>query len=585
LPNVYELGSMNQLKQTVLFVLLSICCKTMAQLTPFEKGDKKVTATYNEIISFYQQLDAKSDKVLMKQIGITDANLPLHLILVSNDKKFAPAQWHQQNKIVILVNNGIHPGEPDGIDASMLLVRDIANGKYKIPNNVCLAIIPVYNIGGCLNRSANFRVDQNGPDEFGFRGNSQNLDLNRDFIKCDSKEARLFTQIFHLADPDIFIDNHVSNGADYQHVMTLIATQHNKLGGAIGNYLHDSMVPQVYRLMKQKKYDLVPYVNFENETPEQGWDEFYDNPRYSSGYTALWNSFGFIPETHMLKSYEQRVDATHQLMQSFITLASFNASTIQQLRKEAKEKNKTASQFDIEWRVDTTQHTNIEFKGFASGHKTSAISGLPRLYYDREQPFTKQIPFWNTYKSTLTITKPTAYIIPQGWWKVIDLLKLNNVTLRQFKADTTINVESYKIISFESSKTPYENHHSNRNVKIEKSNKTVNFRKGDYYIPMNQVANRFLMETLEPQAVDSYFAWNFFDGILGQKEGFSHYVFEETAEQILKETPNLKEKLEAKKAIDEKFAKDGYAQLDFIYRNSKYFEPAYMQYPVYRLMQ
>jgi hypothetical protein len=576
---------MNQLKQTALFVLfICICCKTIAQLTPYEKGDKKVTATYEEITSFYRTIDAKSDKVQMRTMGNTDANLPLHLILVSNDKKFVPTQWHQQNKTVILINNGIHPGEPDGIDASMLLVRDIANSKFQLPNNVCLAIIPVYNIGGCLNRSANFRVDQNGPDEFGFRGNSQNLDLNRDFIKCDSKEAKSFAQIFHLTDPDIFIDNHVSNGADYQHIMTLIATQHNKLGGDMGKYLHDTIVPQLYGLMKEKKYDLVPYVNFENETPEQGWDEFYDNPRYSSGYTTLWHTFGFIPETHMLKSYEQRVNATHHLMQSFIALASSNATSIQQLRKKTKEQNKIATQFNIEWKVDTTLHSNIEFKGFEGGHKPSTISGLSRLYYDRDKPFTKQTPFWDTYKSTLTITKPSAYIIPQGWWKVIDLLKLNNVMLRQFNVDTIISVESYKILSFESNKNPYENHHSNRNVKIEKSVKTVKFRKGDYYIPMNQIANRFLMETLEPQAIDSYFAWNFFDGILGQKEGFSHYVFEETAEQILKENPNIKVQLDAKKVADDKFAKNGYAQLDFIYKNSKYFEPAYMQYPVYRLM-
>lgn len=117
------------------------------------------------------------------------------------------------NKRIILINNGIHPGEPDGIDASMLLARDIVTNKVKLPDNVVLAFIPVYNIGGCLNRSAFYRVDQNGPEEFGFRGNSQNLDLNRDFIKSDSKEARSFAEIFHLTDPDIFLDNHVSNGS------------------------------------------------------------------------------------------------------------------------------------------------------------------------------------------------------------------------------------------------------------------------------------------------------------------------------------------------------------------------------------
>jgi hypothetical protein len=148
--------------------------------------------------------------------------------------------------------NGIHPGEPDGIDASMLLARDIQAGKYKLPSNVVIALIPVYNIGGALNRSAFYRVDQNGPAEFGFRGNSQNLDLNRDFIKVDSKEALSFTGIFRMLDPDIFVDNHVSNGADYQHVMTLITSQHNKLGGAMGLYLNKTFEPGLYDLMKRR---------------------------------------------------------------------------------------------------------------------------------------------------------------------------------------------------------------------------------------------------------------------------------------------------------------------------------------------
>src|SRR5262249_48152756 len=156
-----------------------------------------------------------------------------------------------------------------------------------------------------------YRIDQNGPVEKGFRGNSENLDLNRDFIKCDSKEARSFTEIFHLIDPDVQVDNHVSDGADYQHVMTLICSQHNKLGGTMGEYMNKEFEPGLFELMKQKNYDLVPYVNEFGETPDSGWAEFCDSPRFSSGYATLWHTFAFIPETHMLKPYQQRVRSTY----------------------------------------------------------------------------------------------------------------------------------------------------------------------------------------------------------------------------------------------------------------------------------
>jgi hypothetical protein len=128
-------------------------------------------------------------------------------------------------------------------------------------------------------------------------------------------------------------------------------------------------------------------------------------------------------------------------------------------------------------------------------------------------------------------------------------------------------------------------HHLNSDVKLSSTKKIMKFRKGDYLIPMNQVANRFLMEVLEPQADDSYFAWNYFDGILGQKEGYSSYAFEDIAEQFLKENPSVKEKLEQRRASDSAFAKNGSAQLNFVYQNSPYYEPDHLRYPVYRIVQ
>src|SRR3954465_7938423 len=131
---------------------------------------------------------------------------------------------------------------------------------------------------------------------------------------------------------------------------------------------------------------------------------------------------------------------------------------------------------------------------------------------------------------------------------------------------------------------PFEGHHLNNNVKYSVNTSTVNFRKGDYFIPMNQDANRFLIETLEPNGEDSYFTWNFFDPILGQKEGYSDYHFEDIAADYLKKNPDLQQKLEQRKAADSSFAKSGAAQLNFVYQNSPWFEPAYLQYPVYRIM-
>lgn len=569
---------------TVFFAITTTAILHSQEITTkFETSGGKESPVYEEIISWWTKLDAISGKVKMLTMGMTDAGFPLHLVIVSNRGDYNFPNIRRNNKRVILINNGIHPGEPDGIDASMLMVRDIVSGKYRLPDNIVLAIIPVYNIGGCLNRSKTYRVDQNGPVEKGFRGNSQNLDLNRDFIKCDSREARAFVEIFRMTDPDVLVDNHVSNGADYQHVITLLTSQHNKLGGRMGAFMNKEFEPGLYTLMKKKNYDLLPYVNVYGSTPDNGWPEYWDSPRYSSGYASLWNTFAFVPETHMLKPYDQRVQATYALMQCFIEYTSTNSAIIAQTRQAAKDAVKTQQTFPLQWKLDKSKYATLTYKGYTSGFKTSEVSGLPRLYYDRTKPYEKQIPFYNNYVADLSVEKPAAYIVPQGWWKVIELLQLNQVSMTRLKKDTVIEVEVYRIEDYRSSPRPYEMHHINSEVKLSTTKQQRKFRKGDYYIPMNQAGNHFLIETMEPQGQDSYFAWNFFDGILGQKEGYSAYAFEDIAADYLRTHPAIKEKLEQKRNSDTAFAKNGSAQLYYVYQQSEFFEPAFMQYPVYRV--
>ncbi len=570
--------------------------KSIFPLTRFDTSYGKESVTYAEAIDFWKRLDAASPLVKMMETGPTDAGFPLHLVLISSDGDLDIKSIKAKKKTIILINNGIHPGEPDGIDATIALAKEFIyptplpntdGPKWVIktlPYNVVLAIIPVYNIGGSLNRSANYRIDQNGPTEKGFRGNAQNLDLNRDFIKMDSKNATSFSKIFTLLDPDIFIDNHVSNGADYQHVMTLLTSQHNKLGGAMGEYISKTFEPALYPMMKAKGFDLVPYVNHFGEPVDKGWPEFYDGPRYSSGYGTLWNTFSFVPETHMLKPYIQRVAATKALMECFIQFASEHSKEITALREETRKAQTTQASFPLAWKWDKTKSTTITFKGFEAGTKTSDVSGLPVLFYDRSKPYEKVIPFYNTYTDTLLVQKPIAYMIPQGWWKVIERLQANGIQMKRLIHDTIVEVEAYRIENYTSGARPYEGHHPNRDVQVSKSIKKVAFRKGDYYISTAQRGTRFLMETLEPQGEDSYFAWNFFDAILGQKEGFSDYAFEDIAAAFLQNHSDVKQALEEKKETDSAFAKNAYAQLDFVYKASPYYEPAHNQYPVYRVI-
>jgi Zinc carboxypeptidase len=573
------------MRKIIWLSLLCICTKVNAQQTIFEKSKGTASATYFEAINFYKNLDKQFENILVKEMGQSDAGYPLHLVLISADKKFNPAQWHTQGKVVIMINNGIHPGEPDGIDASMMLVRDIKNKKIILPNNVVLAIIPVYNIGGCLNRNTHSRVNQNGPIEYGFRGNAQNLDLNRDFTKNDSKESKSFAQIFHWLNPDIFIDNHVSDGADYQHTMTLITTQYEKLGPIAGKWLREIFEPQLYDGMKEKKWDLIPYIEFEVADFSKGVNMFYETPRYSSGYAALFGTFSFIPETHMLKPYKERVQSTYDLMCTFISKASINANDIIAKRKEAAAQIKNQTQFPLRWVVDKSKNSSFHFKGYEQDTTISEATSLQKMFYNHTKPYTKEITFYNYYMADNIVEKPRAYIIPIGCYNVIERLELNGVAIKQLKKDTTILVGIYKIEEYKSRTSPYEKHHPNYGVKVSEKMDSMHFLKGDYIIEMNQPANRYIIEMLEPTGDDSFFAWNFFDAILQQKEGYSDYRWEDVAAEYLKNNPEVKIKLEEKKKADTKFATNSSAILDFIYKNSPYYEPVHNRFPVYKILK
>lgn len=573
------------MKKILLFSFLFFTSIINAQspATIFEKSKGNESATYAQSIAFYQQLAASHKTIRLKTMGSTDAGYPLHIILFCSDQQFDTAQWRMKNKLIIFIINGIHPGEPDGIDASMLLLRDVASGKINVPDNIVLAIMPIYNIGGALNRSGFSRVNQNGPKSYGFRGNAQNLDLNRDFIKSDSKEAKSFARIFHWLNPDIFIDNHVSDGADYQYTMTLLTTQHNKLGGDIGKYLHETFEPSLFKSMAEKNMAMTPYVNFEEGNPEKGWNYFYDPPRFSSGYAALFQTMSFLPETHMLKPFADRVKATYELMKTFIEQASLQAKAIKSARHNSTEAIKKQTEFALGFKTDTTRYDLIKFAGYETGLKPSAVTGIDRMFYDHNKPFTKDVKYFNYALPEKIITKPRAYLIPQGWHQVIELLAANGVRMKQLPEDATYAVEAYHIDDYKTSARAYEKHYRHSDVKTSTETQIINFRKGDYLILTGQPADRFLVETLEPTGDDSYFCWNFFDAILQQKEGYSNYRWEDVAGDYLLKHPELQQKLEERKKSDPKFAASTNAQLDFVYKNSPYYEPAHLRYPVYRL--
>ena len=550
-----------------------------------EKPADNKTVTYQEAIGFYEDLADKYESAELLDYGSTDVGKPLHLFIISPDKAFTPAKMERAGLPFILVNNGIHPGEPCGIDASLAFANELlsANNTAERVGKAAIGIIPVYSVGGALDRNCCTRVNQNGPEMYGFRGNARNLDLNRDFIKCDSDNAMTFARIFQLFDPALFIDTHSTNGADHQHTMTLIPTQKDKLSPVLAEQLQEKMLPSLRARMKERNYPTAPYVMTMKETPASGLYAYLETARYSTGYAALFNTIGFVSETHMLKPYEERVKSTEEFLYSCLNYVKANGQELLKDKMEADEQTAQRDSFALRWELDSNRVDSIPFKGYKAEQRTSEVTGQKLLHYDHDEPWERMIPYYDDYRTTRLRKKPEAYLIPQAWGGVIERLETNEVAMRRLDRDTTITVTSYYLRDLETIDRAYEGHYLHTDVRLERKEQERKFYKGDALVQTGTSKDRFIVRTLEPDAVDAYFAWNFFDEVLMQKEYFSGYLFDPKADRILEERPELKKAFEAKKEKDSAFAQSHRAQLRFIYERTEHYEDSHRRYPVGRV--
>jgi hypothetical protein len=535
--------------------------------------------TYTELISYYQKLDKEHKEIELYSMGNSDYGLPIYVCIVNGAQDSIKTFDKARKGTTILINNAIHAGEPDGVNACLIWIDNwIKNGK-KTKDLPVIAIIPAYNVGGMFNRNSTSRANQDGPEEYGFRGNAQNLDLNRDFIKMDSENAFTFATIFHALDPDVFVDTHVSNGADYQYTLTYIASMKERLAPSLHELMYEKMIPQVSKAIKN--WDLFPYVELIKDTPEEGIYAFNDLPRYAMGYASLFDAISLTVETHMLKPFPQRVAATHDFINELILWTSVNKSTIETARIEARKywQNQKMYRFKCEL---TDKKDSIEFKGFEHSFPLSPVTGLPRLKYHEDKPCQKFVPYFQTYAFKDSVEIPAYFVIGSQEKEVIERLKQNHVNLTRFENDTTIAISRERIGSFKSSGKPYEGHFYHSEVVSDFEFTSVSLKKGDVLIPLNQDARNFILATIVSRAEDSYFRWNFFDSYLQQKEYFSPYVFEEKALEILEKQPWLKAELEVLKAGNPTFRDSQWEQLFFIYKNSDLFEETYNLLPIFK---
>ncbi len=579
---IFKLKRLSLLRAFFIPVTFMGAVVAMAQSPTYYEHNE--SATYYQAIAAYKALAAKYDEASLITQAKTDCGKPLHLFVIDTKQQFKAKMVRRSSRMVILINNAIHPGEPCGIDASIKLATDLLKKpEYDSLLSRCIiCIVPVYNIGGALNRGVS-RVNQNGPKAYGFRGNYQHLDLNRDFIKMDSKNMMAMSRLFHAWNPSIYIETHTTNGYQYQYSLGLIPTQPDKLGGNCGKILREQMLPEIYKSMAAKGKEITPYVYTRDGTPHRSIMDFMETPRYSTGYAALFQTIGFITEAHKFKPFKDRVEHTYHTMLSIIESANRRRDDIVTARKLDRSALRKAPQAHLAWVIDSSKTDPLKFKGYGFGEAKSGLSDVRYTQYDLLHPQTFNIKHYTYFKPAKTIDVPEAYIIPQAYTKLITNLRFNRVRMKKLKRDSVMELSVYYIDKYETVRTPFEKHYMHYNTKVREEKQIIELFAGDVIVYTDQDKVRYIVETLEPEAPDSYFNWNYFDNILQRKEGFSHYAFDSTATRMLSEDAELKKDFDEQMKVDSTFAKSHWRQLNFVYERSKYMDKAYLRYPVFRI--
>lgn len=562
----------------LLFLVLILSLPSYCQHNYLEGN---TTPTYAELIDFYTKMANENSDISLFNMGTSDSREPIYLCVLGADLDSTKTFENCREHTTLLINNAIHPGEPCGVNASMQLVQDYTTlsgaDRAEMPY---VAIIPAYNVGGALNRNTSSRANQEGPDEYGFRGNTRNFDLNRDFIKMDSKNMFTFAKIYHALDPDVFVDTHTSNGADYQYTITYIASLKDRMNPVMRDLMYDDMIPSLNkRIKKSYDYDLFPYIEMVESRIDGGINAFNDLPRYSMGYTNLFNTFSFTTETHMLKSFPERVRSTFAFLDELIHYTAENSEVIEQSRRDAFDAQIQEEYYHFNYAF-SGEKDSILFSGYEYSDEPSSVTTQTRLKYHREQPFQRYIPFHSSFVAKDSVRIPTYYVVKGSEEAVINRLIQNGVELEDASEFDDEIVYWQKIEDYTTGNAPYEGHYLHKKTSSTTIKQNYSFQKGDVFVSTNQKKVNFIVSVLDARCEDSYFNWNFFDSYLQQKEYFSPYVFEEKAAEVLANDEHLAKEFRIKQKEDKAFASSRWSQLYFLYQHSDYYEPTHKVLPI-----
>jgi len=573
--------------------------------TPAERSGYRTTPDDAETVVYLERIAAGyPGTVRIEKFGTTGQGRDLRIAIASKNALFDPDAVHRAGRAVLLVQNCIHPGETDGKDACLALLRDLVRDPSmgRLLDRVVLVFVPVYNLDGHERRSRYHRINQNGPREVGWRGNATNLNLNRDYMKAQAPETRAFLRMFHRWRPDFFVDDHVTDGADFQYDVTFALDCTPDVHPPLAAWLRDVVTPALVRQVNAAGHLAFPSTIFlkDDTDPSRGLAFNENPPRFSTGQVILENRPSLLVEMHMLKDYRTRVRGNYELLRAVMGVMHRHTSTLLRLNRAADRAATRLGQgsgprepFPLVVE-GSGNDTAIPFQGVAFERFLSGVSGTMAVRYGRSS-WNARVPADLRPRVATSVQPPAGYIVPPEWSAVIDVLEAHDVLVQRTTRRWTGRVGRYHLSGMQWPTRPFEGRFPilrGGNVEREFGHfgtctlrtETTAFPAGSAVAALDQRLSKVVIHWLEPEAPDSALRWGFFASIFEQKEYGEAYVVEQLAQEQLERDPRTRSEFHRRVRTDPGFAGSPSARLGFFYDRSPWgLANRVGEYPVSRL--
>jgi hypothetical protein len=550
--------------------------------TPCEKSNFRLSPSYDDTVTWLKDLVAAAPQQLrMVSLGKSPEGRDIWMVIASNDGAFTPQALRQTNKPIFLAQAGIHSGEIDGKDAGMMLLRDmtVRGTKRELLDLANVLFVPIFNVDGHERASAFTRSNQRGPEVAGWRTNSRNLNLNRDYAKLDSPEMRAMVKAIDEYAPDLYFDIHVTDGADYQADITFGANGPHAHSPAVGAWLRDTLAPRLTKDLTEAGHTPGILV-FERDPVEftKGLREMTAPPRYSHGYGDARHVPSMLIENHALKPYDRRVLGTYVLLESAMRALGDNAKSVRDAI--AQDRARRAETIAMDFTDADGEPEMIDFPGIEYSVVPSAISGTVRVEW-LGKPIAMRLPYVRTTKPTATVSRPKAYWIPPAWGDVIERLRLHGIVMETVNSPRQIDVTMYRLNDPKLATEAFEGHVALKATPVAEKRRE-RFVLGSVRVPTDQPLGDLAVLLLEPASPDSFVQWGFFNEVLQRTEYIDDYILEPIAERMMKDDPKLAEEFTKKLSTDKDFAASPAKRLDWFYMKTPFFDERWRLYPVGR---